>query len=147
VERGEEKKDPEPCLARILNSFSERFNPAAFAPATVNAANPEALDESPVPVGKLFSVTIFTLVLIFASFLILSICLSARLFTTGSIFPFTSIVSFLRSELNSTVVVVSKLLKFIEILPFSGSRNASFFFPQYLINAIFDGATAVAFIG
>jgi len=37
-------------------------------------------------------------------------------------------------------------LRFIEIEEFRGNRNSSFFFPQYLIKAIFDGAIAVNFI-
>jgi hypothetical protein len=48
--------------------------------------------------------------------------------------------------MNSTVVVVNKSLKFIEILALAGRRRVSSFLPQYLINARFDGARAVAFI-
>ena len=142
----ERQAEPDPCLARIDNSFLDKFKPAAADAATVNAANPDAEDESPVPVGKLFLVTTRAFKSIFAIFLILSKCLIALFPSLSSFRSSIIITSSLKLLLNSTVVVVKRLLKFMEILPFDGSLKTSFFLPQYLINAIFDGAIAVAFI-
>ena len=43
------------------------------------------------------------------------------------------------------MVVVSKFDKHMEMLAFLGMRNFSFLRPQYLVKAILEGATAVAF--
>ena len=63
----ERHADPEPWRARIESCFSESLRPAAAAAATVNAANPEADDERPVELGKLFWETTLALRLIPAS--------------------------------------------------------------------------------
>ena len=70
-----------------------------------------------------------------------------RLISSGkNIPPINLTESFLRTEENSTVVVVYALLRFIESELFKGNRNTLSAFPQYLINAIFAGAITVAFI-
>ena len=48
--------EPDPIRARIVNSFSDNDNPAAAHPATVNAANPDADEAIPVPLGNEFFV-------------------------------------------------------------------------------------------
>jgi hypothetical protein len=62
--------DPDPCRAKIDSSFSENLRPKAATVAIVRAANPDADDESPVPDGKLFFVTILAQRFDFAIFLI-----------------------------------------------------------------------------
>src|SRR5690606_30780031 len=53
----ERAAEPEPRLARRLNSVGESVRPSAAAPAPTSAANPDAEDASPAPVGKLLRLT------------------------------------------------------------------------------------------
>src|SRR5690554_8093738 len=48
--------EPDPRRARTDNSRGLKSSPAAFVAASASAANPEAEDASPAPVGKSFSV-------------------------------------------------------------------------------------------
>src|SRR5437764_10732528 len=82
--------------------------------STESAANPEAEDDNPVPVGKLFSVTIFTFSEIFASFRIRSMCFIARLLSRDSFLPLSTTESSRSeehtSELQSPMYLVCRLL-------------------------------------
>jgi len=142
----ERQAEPEPWRAKIDNSDSDNLSPAAFAPATVSAANPEAEEERPVPVGKEFSETTLAKVPVPANFLIRSKCLET-LTASFSLFSLLIVISSaVKSFTNSTVVVVNKFERDKERLPFIGRRRVSSLRPQYLVKAILDGAIAVDFI-
>lgn len=118
--------------------------------ASVSAANPEADEERPVELGKLFWETTLALRFIPASLRMRLRWVETRPWSVrmvGEVWEVRENESALYRGENSTVVVVSKLERHIEILPFSGMRSFSFLRPQYLVKAMLEGAVAVAFEG
>lgn len=140
--------DPEPCRARIDSCFSVNLSPAAAAAATVNAAKPDAEEERPVELGKLFWETTLALRLMSASLRMRSRWAETRCTSevreVGGVREIRVKLSRRKFGENSTVVVVSRLERHMEMLPFSGRRSFSSLRPQYLVKAMLDGAIAVA---
>ena len=140
-------EEPEPCRARMDSCFLLRFKPAAEHAANVSDAEAEADEANPAPIGKLVSDATFALRLVLENFLIKSKCfVILSLVFTSADFPFSVIESLLKSFENSTVVVVVRPSKVIDMLEFIGKNNCPSAFPQYFMSAILEFATAVDFI-
>jgi len=141
----ERQADPEPNRAKRESSASLRCSPAAVLPAKARAANAAAEEAMPAPIGKLFWLSISAKRFSPARLRMRSIKWTTRINASPSDKePFTETRSERHAEEKATVVRVSNAPRFMEIDPFAGKRKESSRFPQYLINAIFGCATAVA---
>ena len=137
--------EPEARPARLANSSVFRFCSANASAAMVSAANADAEDARPAAIGKLHWLVTRTgrrrapSTVPRHRWILGNIPLSAR--------PLTINASSSNVSSYSTHMVVYKSASVIEIEPTAGRLRSASRFPQYLINAIFGWALAVARMG
>src|SRR5262245_12516849 len=140
----ERAADPEPCRATMLRSRGLRVTPSAVSAARTSAANPDAEDASPAPVGKLLRLTTRTRVSTPA--LCRSRSTHAEIFARSSSrrLPSSTSSSLRSVGASSTWVSVNSESSVIEIEPTAGTFKRASALPQYLTSAKFAPARAVA---
>src|SRR5262245_26453924 len=140
----ERAADPDPWRATMLRSRGESARPNAASAARTSAANPDAEDASPAPVGKLLRLTTRTRVSTPA--LRRKRSTHAEIFARSSSrrLPSSTSSSLRCADVSSTSVSVNNASSVIEIEPTAGTFRRASALPQYLTSAKFAPARAVA---